>query len=66
MKENSEKFTKKQVLKHLKLILTDEQVSLNTVKRMVRKIKKNQIRPILVKFKDYPSKRKSFIVENVI
>ena len=62
LKEDSEKSTKEQVLEHLKLILTnpDEQVNLDMVKRMGRKNKENQIRPISVKFKDY------HIKENII
>ena len=62
LKEDSEKSTKEQVLEHLKLILTnpDDQVNLDIVKWMGRKNKKNQIRPILVKFKDY------HIKENII
>ena len=62
LKEDSEKSTKEQALEHLKLILTnpDEQVNLDMVKRMGRKNKENQIRPILVKFKDY------HIKENII
>ena len=62
LKKDSEKSIKEQVLEHLKLILTnpDEQVNLDMVKRMGRKNKENQIRPILVKFKDY------HIKENII
>ena len=48
------------MLEHLKLILTnpDEQVNLDIVKRTGSKNKENQIRPILVKFKDYLIKEK--------
>ena len=60
LKEDSQKSTKEQVLEHLKLILTnpDEKVNLDIVKRMGRKNKENQVRPILVKFKDYHIKEK--------
>ena len=60
LKEDSEKSSKEQALEHLKLILTnsDEQVNLDIVKRMRRKNKENQIRPILVKFKDNHIKAK--------